>query len=269
MKTLYIALTSLLLSLSYDVSANPAPYCNNCTSVQMESTARSLGNGEHVIVDLHRQVAKKYLVIIDDLGGIEINTVIPQELSPNEVAIFAQAISAKENLERTIRDFSSTPVDGVDSAWDLSGNSRNQNLIAEAIRAESGLFTHLYAYLTSMAEVTGLIPNSVWTLTYNFPNNNGFARYEITGIINGEIQLRIVLAIDGDFNTVPLTKSLFEGEYTFTTATDFRGFSNANRSWGGTLIVSGVIFNDSGDGTITTDCIEVQENIIECTANQD
>jgi hypothetical protein len=264
----FISITISIL-FSFNVTANEL--CSNCSISQMESKARSLGSGEHLIIDVDREVIKKYFVIVDQIGDIPLVYIEETPVPQKDKDTFNKAMDAKNNFEQAIRNYQAEPIDDIVTAWDLSGNTRNQNLVAGKVKSDVSLFDYLAAYSQHLLEMAAKMPNMSYTIYHDFAGG-GYAKYEVTGFVNGEMQLRLIGAVDGDLNNVPLTITQFEGKFTLTAGgPNLQGVSNATSAFGGSLIFNGVIqFGSSGGdgGYITVDCVQKSDNVVECTGRR-
>ncbi len=235
-------------------------YCDDCSTAEIESKLRSLNTGEYNVVDMENGLLKKYYVVSEYIGHVPFSYI--EERVPEDVDVqkLNQALNAFNNLENAIRNYSnSTHSSGIDSVWELSGDRRKQNQLAEQIADEQSILDFLTTFIQLNLEITGIVPDSQLVIKHFLPNG-GYVIYEIIGIIGSELELRLIRIVDADKNEVPITEAQFSSKYTFIKE-NVSGIAGATKNFSGSFVINGAT-SFMGGGKITTSCVQESDRLV-------
>jgi hypothetical protein len=211
-----LMVATLVLLYSPNSSAASAFQCNSCTSAQMKDLALLKGNGSHHIVDLNNNVIKQYFVNIEKEGFISIKTAL--EIQPNQAikSVFDNTMSAKRGVMDAIFELPTVPADIAGSAWELSGNSQNQNNVGDWFVSQQSWNEAIGNYTGMVLSLVGQVVGINLVVDMSFSDGSE-ATYKIDGInLDGSLSISLIDATDAENNSVPLTLANFPGTYSFT-----------------------------------------------------
>lgn len=252
----------LVLGIFNGQLANAALRCDNCSDIAMKALAIHEGIPDVYVIDTVRGVAR-HIKLKSTNTDEPNNTVVTATFLPVDAVVQSQVNELMSRQSATYQntanaiDTMTNPIGGIMSAYDLIGNSGNQNTIASYISSNLGGLSYLVAYANAWFQLFNT--SVLYTVDVVFPDGST-ARFYLS-YKNGttlEFKADQTSFTDREGNNLPneLETSNFEFD-SYSTLSQFLNFYSGR----------GVIFTDSSGGSNTTlvECVEGANGVVHCT----
>ncbi len=203
----------------------PNVLCNDCGSIEMRNRAVLNGEGDVHVLDLKRNIVRKYRVMSErEFGG---SLVYAEQIAadPSIIADVQQISEVYKYVEQT----ETKTVDFIahGSAYDLSGSSKNQNDFKDFFAANWTMYDKFALAVVNLINLVPQAPNISLRFEVYFEDGSHADLLVVGGnTLTGRVDTVLVDAKDANNNTIPLTQSSYNGEYEVR-AGDMENFSRA------------------------------------------